>query len=897
MWNSDLQLELTHPLWLMLLFGLPLLVLFFYRSLVDFTHRQRLLSLLTRAGIVLLLVLALAGLTILTPSKELFVVVAVDQSLSVGKEAEAATAEFLQKTNNLQSDQQIRFVPFANHPGLVQTELKQLVPPGSIQNQPATSDEERPKTDNEIDDEAPETDSSPTSIPDKRDPPTDPRRGTNIAQAIETARAAIPPHYVPRIVILTEGNETAGSALETAAYSDIPIYTVPLPGRDDPEVQVSEVLVPAQVAQGEPFYVEVVINSNHDDEIDIQMFRGPHKVVEETQKITAGENRFRFRQTVERERLAEFSAAIQPKQDTFVDNNQASGLVYAIGKPRVLLVDSQPEQSQFLAWALEEEGINVDTRPPEGLPDTLSDLQNYEAILISNVPATDLSTHKMDIIRTYVSELGGGLIMLGGDQSFGLGGYYKTVMEEVLPVRSDFEKEKEKPSLAMVLIIDKSGSMGGQKIELAKEAAVSAVELLGPRDQIGVIAFEGSSYWASEIRPRSEKSTLVNSIRSIEAGGGTTMYPAMDMAYTGLQSVAAKLKHVIILTDGHSSPGDFAGISQTMASSRITLSTVGVGDGADQNMLQEIAQIGKGRYYFTTDPASIPQIFAKETMTASKSAINEEPFIPQQIRSTPVLDDTDIGNAPFLLGYVITRPKATSEIILSSEAGDPLLVWWRYGLGMSVAFTSDANSRWAAEWLSWPGYSKFWAQLVRHTMRKSENRGVNVDLTRQDQTASLEIDAVNLMGQFLNNAETELTLIDPLLKKQNISLDQIGPGKYKTSFDVLKPGAYHLELTQKQSGQIQFQQSRGLIVGYPDELRLKPTNTELLESLAEMSGGKYDPTVEEIFQNKTQTVGRPTPLWPYLLAAALLLFLIDVALRRIDLSLFLPGWVGKQASS
>ncbi|MCA9041433.1 MAG: VWA domain-containing protein, partial [Planctomycetaceae bacterium] len=539
-----------------------------------------------------------------------------------------------------------------------------------------------------------------------------------------------------------------------------------------------------------------------------------------------------------------------------------------------------------LAWALEEEGINVDTRPPEGLPDTLSDLQNYEAILISNVPATDLSTHKMDIIRTYVSELGGGLIMLGGDQSFGLGGYYKTVIEEVLPVRSDFEKEKEKPSLAMVLIIDKSGSMGGQKIELAKEAAVSAVELLGPRDQIGVIAFEGSSYWASEIRPLSEKSTLIGNIRSIEAGGGTSMYPAMEMAYNGLQAVSAKLKHVIILTDGHSSPGDFAGISQTMASSRITLSTVGVGDGADQNLLQQLAQTGKGRYYFTSDPASIPQIFAKETMTASKSAINEEPFVPLQIRATPVLDETDIGNAPFLLGYVITRPKATSEIILSSEAGDPLLVWWRYGLGMSVAFTSDANNRWAAEWLSWPGYSKFWAQLVRHTMRKSDSRGVNVALTRQDQQAILELDAIDLTGQFLNNAETELTLINPLLKKENVKLDQIGPGKYKTSFDVLQPGAYHLELTQKQSGQVQFQQSRGMIVGYSDELRLKPTNTELLESLAQMSGGKYAPTVEEIFQNDSETVGRPTPLWPYLLAVALLLFLIDVALRRIDFSLF-----------
>ncbi|MAT16424.1 MAG: chloride channel protein [Planctomyces sp.] len=891
MWNSDLQLELTHPLWLLLLLGLPVLVVFFYRSLVDFARRQKLLSLIIRSFIVTLLIFALAGLTLLTPTKELFVVVAVDQSLSVGEEAAAKAKAFVAQAADVPGDHEVRYVAFASEPGLVQGELTPLV-----DKQEASEREESLAPETEDDADGTDATTEKQAGEEEADTP-DPLQGTNLAHAIETARAAIPPHFVPRIVLLTEGNETTGSALETAAYSEIPIFTVPLPSREDPEVQVSEVIVPAQVAQGEPFYVEVVIDSNHDDEVEIQMFRGPHKVVEETQKITAGENRFRFRQTVDRERLAEFSAAIRPQQDTFVDNNQASGLIYAIGKPRVLLVDSQPDNAQFLTWALEEEGISVDTRPPQGLPDTLSDLQNYEAILISNVPATDLSTRKMDIIRTYVSELGGGLIMLGGDQSFGLGGYYKTVVEEVLPVRSDFEKEKEKPSLAMVLIIDKSGSMGGQKIELAKEAAVSAVELLGPRDQIGVIAFEGSSYWASEIRPLSEKSTLIGNIRAIESGGGTSMYPAMEMAYNGLQSVAAKLKHVIVLTDGHSSPGDFAGITQSMASARMTVSTVGVGDGADQSLLEQIAQIGKGRYYFSSDPASIPQIFAKETMTASKSAINEEPFIPQQIRATPVLDDVDMESAPFLLGYVVTRPKATSEVILSTESGDPLLVWWRYGLGMSVAFTSDANSRWAAEWLSWPGYSKFWAQLIRNTMRKSESKGVSVALTREDQQATLELDAVNLAGQFLNNAETELTLIDPLLKKENIKLDQIGPGKYKTSFDVLKPGAYHLELTQKQGGQVQFQQSRGMIVGYPDELRLKPTNTELLKSLAEMSGGKYDPTAEEIFENESRTTGRPTPLWPYLLAAALVLFLVDVALRRIDLSLFFPQFVGNRTTS
>src|SRR5262249_11574892 len=184
--------------------------------------------------------------------------------------------------------------------------------------------------------------------------------------------------------------------------------------------------------------------------------------------------------------------------------------------------------------------------------------------------------------------------------------------------------------------------------------------------------------------------------------------------FEALKNTVAKLKHVIILTDGISEPGDFEGITNAMVAERITVTTVGVGDDADRRLLEEIARIGKGRYYFTDDPSSVPQIFAKETVTASKSAINEQPFLPQVARPTQTLAGIDFEAAPFLLGYVLTRPKPTSEVVLTSEKGDPLLSWWRYGLGMTAAFTSDAKARWAAEWLTWPGYSKFWAQVVRH---------------------------------------------------------------------------------------------------------------------------------------------------------------------------------------
>ena len=379
--------------------------------------------------------------------------------------------------------------------------------------------------------------------------------------------------------------------------------------------------------------------------------------------------------------------------------------------------------------------MQVDVRPPRGAPENLAELQNYDLFILSNVPATSLSLRQMEVARTYVQDLGGGLLMLGGDQSFGLGGYYKTSLEEILPVRSDFEKEKEKPSLALMLVIDKSGSMGGEKIEMAKEAARAAVELLGPSDKIGVLAFEGENFWVSEMHPCSDKGFVLDRIASLEAGGGTVMAPAMEEAHETLRSTVAKLKHVIILTDGVSAPGDFEGIAQAMTADRITCSTVAIGGEADQSLLEEIARLGNGRSYVADDPGQVPQIFAKETVTASKSAINEQPFPPTVVRSTQVLSEIRLDEAPFLLGYVVTRPKPTAEVILATESGDPLLAWWRYGLGVTVAFTSDAKARWAAEWISWPQFGQFWAQVVRHALRKAEAKGTFVQIERKGRKA------------------------------------------------------------------------------------------------------------------------------------------------------------------
>jgi Ca-activated chloride channel homolog len=868
-----IQLELTRVWWLLGLAVLPVLGYYFYWSLVDFARWQRILSLGLRAAILILLILALAGLNLVKPTRELFVVFAVDRSHSVGEQGSRAVDAFLQQSAPLAGPNQFAVLSFATEPGIVRNgpdavnALKSSTTPESLpKKEPAAS--------------APATGPADAQGLD--------RQGTDLAAALEVAAAAIPPFFVPRIVLLSDGNATNGDAIKTAASlrSKVQVLTVTLPVRTDPEVQLSAVAAPAQVQQGEPFNVEVLIDSNHDDEAGkVEFYRGDIKVADQAVKLKKGENRIVLKQTIELGGLTPLTARLKGYHDTLLDNNSDFGLVSVAGKPRVLLVDSDPDQAKHLTWALEEQNMQVDTRPPRGAPDNLAELQNFDLLVLSNVPATALTLRQMEVARTYVQDLGGGLLMLGGDQSFGLGGYYKTTIEEILPVRSDFEKEKEKPSLAMMLVIDKSGSMGGEKIEMAKEAARAAVELLGPSDRVGVLAFEGENFWVSEMHPCSDKGFVLDKIAGLEAGGGTSMGPAMEEAHETLRSTVAKLKHVIILTDGVSSPGDFEGIAQAMAADRITVSTVAMGSDADSALLEDIARIGNGRFYSADDPAQVPQIFAKETVTASKSAINEQPFAPTIVRPTQVLSDIRLDEAPFLLGYVITRPKPTAEVILATEAGDPLLAWWRYGLGMSVAFTSDAKARWAAEWVSWPQFGQFWAQVVRHSLRKSETKGSVVQVDRSGRKAVVSLDAIEPSGKFLNRAATELTLVDPQLTTRKLEMVQVAPGRYQAEIDTTRGGAYQLMFVQTKDSQVLGRQSRGLAVGYPDELRLRPANDELMHSIATVSGGRFDVKPESVFDAPDRASPRAVPLWPYLAAAAALLFVLDVALRRIDFSL------------
>lgn len=863
----------NHPQ--MLWWALPaaaIIAWFHVRSLSDFSMVQRWTSTVIRLAVALLLIVALGDPILIRSTDDQMLVVAVDRSESIDTAAAEQADRWLDQLSDqtLQRGIEMRVVEFADQPAALR------------------------KWQNNNDEPivAPEQDdlsSTPSPTPTKPDDDeSEPPFGTDLAAAIATASASIPPTMVPTILVMSDGNDTTGGDPAAAIQNpSVAVSAMPLPVRSDPEIQLASVMVPGSVRQGEPFYVEVLVNSNVDCRGEIDLYRGDIRIDDQSTEpltIKKGENRFRFRQSVQGRRQETFAARVRAADDTMLGNNQASAVVTASGRPRVLWIDADVDQTDSIRWALDEQSIDVEVRPPDGIPNELTEIQNYEAIVLSNVPATAMTLRQMDLIQIYVRDLGGGLIMLGGDQSFGLGGYYRTRIEEILPVRSNFEKEREKPSLAMMLVIDKSGSMGGEKIELAKDAAIAAAELLGPRDSLGVVAFDGSAYMVADLQSATNQNAIIGDISTIDASGGTNMYPAMTMAYESLASAPAKLKHVILMTDGVSTPGDFQGAADDMAASRITLSTVALGQGASEDLLEELANIGGGRYYFCDDPGTVPQVFAKETVEAGQSAINELPFIAQPIRPTQVLRGIDMELSPLLLGYVVTRPKPTAEFILATEAGDPLLCWWRFGLGMSVAFTSDAKNRWAGEWLAWPDFGNFWAKIIRHTMRKQDDGTMNIQMQRRGETTLVQLDVIDDNGRFVDAAPT-LTAIDPSLGQSRLPMTKTGPGRFETSVPTPQRGTYYFDVLadDKPSGSSP-RVSRGLAVGYPDELRLMPLGEKTLRRIATTGGGRYDPTAnfESLLDPGKRTARQPKPLWPLLLSMALALFVVDVGVRRIE---------------
>jgi uncharacterized membrane protein len=570
------------------------------------------------------------------------------------------------------------------------------------------------------------------------------------------------------------------------------------------------------------------------------------------------------------------SAGVQTAGDPFPQNDMLRQSIFVGPQPRVLYVEGSPTSAHYLHDALTGEGIEVTLGQPRDLPTAPTGYDEYDLLLLSDVPRAALNDAQMLSILTWVRDAGGGLIFAAGESSFGEEGYTETPIEETLPVW--FRVNEKRKDLALVIVLDKSFSMVGPKIELSKEAAKAALAMLEPTHRFGLVTFDHSPYWTVPLQLATNTERINEYISSIIASAHTNIYPALERAYERLAETEAEVRHVILLSDGKTYPDDYETLLGRMMDAEITVSTVAVGEEADRELLGNIAEWGNGRSYFIRDAERVPQIFIEETQIASQATLVEEPVETSIMTSVEAFTGIDLAAAPRLRGYVSTQAKDTAEVLLESNAEAPILARWHYGLGKAAMFTSDVKNRWAADWLEWDGYGKFWSQLVRETMQRDSDDEVEFAVEREGDEAVITVSAVTEEGAFRVGLDPQLEVVEPDGSARPLDIAQVGPGTYQARYPLrTAPDApYSFRL----SGEDIDAQSRELYYPYTDEYRLYPPNNELLLAIADQTGGEVLPDNEEIFDAYDESASVPTPLWPFLAGLALAFYLLDIALRR-----------------
>jgi len=858
-----MRLDFTNPPALLLLCLIPLAVLLARNSLASLSATRRWIGVATRLLLLLLIVIALAGLRFRTTSRDLVLIFLVDVSASVRQDSRQEVLDLINgEIANAAERDYVGIVAFAREP--------------SVELAPTRKEALAGRRITEIS-------SNPA------------RDYTNIAAALRLAVALVPEDAAPRLVLISDGNENLESSsaeAELLRAFDVEVYTraigtITSSGESRGELAIRDLEVPQKLAEGEAFDLRVTIDSTRDADATLRVYRNESVMSERNIHLAgSGENVFVLPQRLERKGFYSFRAEIEAiGSDSFVQNNSRDAFAIVEGRPKTLYLYGDERPAPGIVRVLAEGVFAADIRAAAATPTTLSGFQDYDLVIFDNVPASSLTTEQMKMVQSYVRDLGGGFVMIGGEHSFGPGGYYKTPIEQALPVSLDVRQKKHLPSLALVLVVDKSGSMAGTKILLTQEAASATVDFLSDRDSVGVIAFDSESSSVVNLTAVEDKRAIIRQIESIQAVGGTNMYPGLRTAYQWLQASDAQIKHIIVLSDGRSENGDFSGIARSIRDSGMTLTSVAVGDDADIPLMTMLAGIGGGRFYAVDRPENLPRIFTREASLASRSTIIEEPFSPRLVRPAQATNGIDWASAPQLGGYIGTaeRDSLKSPAITSliSDKDDPVYAVWQYGLGRAAAFTSDAKPRWAASWMNGQGFGQFWTQVFRDALRTESAGGLTPRIEIAAGRGRISVDAATPQGASRNNLRLQTRIIGPDLSTADITLDQTAAGQYEGSFSAEARGAYLVSVSEAEGEQGAV---AGAVNSYSPEFNIASQDEGLLERLSEITGGHIiragDSSSAELFSRRsTKTI--PHEIWEPLILAALILLPFDVGVRRV----------------
>ena len=524
------------------------------------------------------------------------------------------------------------------------------------------------------------------------------------------------------LTVISDGkSEVSAATVEMLTGAGVAVDVLRLETQGGADAQVSELTAPASAYEGQSVTLRAVVDATQSMQATLALYQNGELTATREVELSPGENRFAFTDVAAQSGIVTYEARLLTSDDTNAQNNSAAAYVRVSGAPKVLLAGT----NAGVLSLLEAAGFQAEQREPGSMPLSAEGYLAYDAVVLDNVDYDWMNERQWQALDGAVRTLGRGLCVLGGDESYALGGYRGTLLEELLPVTIDVRNKLRMPALSLVIAIDKSGSMtagqfGLTRIEVAKEAAMSAIEVLTERDFAGVIGFDSSAMWVVPFGPVTDLADIETRIGTMRADGGTAFYSALDEAYQALIKADTPQKHVIFLSDGQPADSGFENVALAMRKAGITLTTVAVGTGADARMMELLSTLGGGRSYQVGEFDNVPKIFTKETMLVGGSYVQNRTFTPV---ITEISSLTDFEGFPSLDGYLTTLEKETANVALVSDADDPLLAWWNAGAGTVLAWTSDARGAWTQNYLIWENAARFFGNMVSRVLPGESGQG------------------------------------------------------------------------------------------------------------------------------------------------------------------------------
>jgi uncharacterized membrane protein len=721
------------------------------------------------------------------------------------------------------------------------------------------------------------------------------RDGTDLGAAVRHGLGELPSDTAGRIVLLSDGVSTRGDpvgAALAAVAAGVPIDVVPLDQSKVPDVRIASVRMPARANRDEPVELRVVTSSSAPARVELRVLRDGEPIKKGTVDIAAGEDVLYLREVAPESGFHRYDvevSALDPALDRAHEDNSGSAFLRVRGQATALVLEKDPALAAPLVRALENAAFRVEVKGPMGIPADVPGFIAYDLVTLADIPASELAPTQLAALASYVRDLGGGLLLFGGDRGLGPGGYGKTPVEEVSPVSFDVKQERRRATLAEIIAVDYSGSMsmrvGKQtKLDLANEAAVRSSELLGTGDRLGVMHVDTAVRWTVPLGPVTDRAAIAQSIRAVGVGGGGIYIDlTLSTAYETLRKERVQLKHLLLFSDGDDAEERATAfrLVQNAKTQGITTSVVALGQGSDVADLEQMSRLGGGRFYLIEDATRLPAVFAQETVLASRSAINEVTFRPAVATPGATLRGIDFTKAPALTGYVVTLPKGRAQVHLTGPEGDPILASWSVGIGRAATFTSDFKDRWGLGWTSWEGATRLFGQVARDVARRPDDPRVRLEADTEGGVFRLRANVVDDRGRRETFRRLRATVAGPDGYSRTVVLEAVGSGAYAASIPLERPGAYVATVLDEGGSEPLGVAGAALSAG--EELRPTGTDRALLRRMAEVSGGTVRDTLAGVFHD------RPARRFAYssisatlaMLSAFLLLFAVSA--RRLAL--------------